>query len=322
MEDAIKVRPARASEVSTLAKLVESRLPDMMSELGSDKTVESRLASLVPDEALIVATRGTRLAGAAALDLDHYRVLACYLDPEAASPDTPKRLFRALEDCALKFGIRVLYGTARNRTSGFMKALGYEVEPSGDNPDNRLKISKRLTDQAEPGILKLMALCDKLGVPENYGVLHRMPLVPESTELVTVGRDIYDREQRMMPAAAEAWSNMKTAAHNAGHELQLVSAYRSIAFQTNLVKRKLAEGVAMKRILRVSAPPGFSEHHSGRAVDLTARGCRPLEEDFAKTSAYAWLKANARFFGFRESYPRNNRHQIAWEPWHWYYHRR
>jgi LAS superfamily LD-carboxypeptidase LdcB len=321
MQDEVKVRPARTTEIATLARLVETRLPDMMSGAGWHDNVESRLASLVPDQALLVATRGARLAGMIALDIDNGRIIACYLDPENASPDTPKRLFQNIEKVALIFGIRVLRGVARRRVTGFTKSLGYEIDSDAGNPNppETIEIRKNLLAQADDELKGILESCDRLGIPENYGTVHRMPLVRNASELVEAGRDIFGRDQRLMPAAADAWARMKVAAANAGIDLQLVSAYRSQAYQTNILKKKLDEGQSLKRILRVSAPPGYSEHHSGRAIDLTTHGCKPLEEDFSKTRAYNWLRANARFFGFRESYPRNNRHQLAWEPWHWYY---
>ena len=319
MQDAIKVRPARTTEIATLARLVETRLPDMMSGAHWEGNVETRLASLVPDQALLVATRGARLAGMVALDIDNTRILACYLDPENASPDTPKRLFENIEKVALIFGIRTLRGVARRRVAGFMKSLGYAIESDAGNPSETIEISKDLIELADQELIDILEACDRIGIPRNYGTTHRMPLVRDATELVDAGRDIFGRAQRLMPEAADAWARMKAAATNAGVDFQLVSAYRSFAYQANILKKKLDEGQSLKRILRVSAPPGYSEHHSGRAIDLTTHGCKPLEEDFAKTRAYNWLRANARFFGFRESYPKNNRHQLAWEPWHWFY---
>ena len=319
MQDTVKVRPARTTEIATLAKLVETRLPDMMSGANWAGNVEARLASLVPDQALLVATRGARLAGMIALDIDHSRIVACYLDPENASPDTPRHMFENIEKVALIFGIRTLRGVARRRVAGFMRSLGYEVEPGAGEDSEIVEISKDLLSIADKELAKILEQCDQMGIPQNYGIIHRMPLAREATELVDAGRDIFGREQRLMPAAADAWARMKVAAASAGIDLQLVSGYRSIGYQTNILKKKLDEGQSLKKILRVSAPPGYSEHHTGRAVDLTTHGCRPLEEDFSKTRAYNWLRSNGRFFGFRESYPKNNRHQLAWEPWHWYY---
>src|SRR5699024_774908 len=185
--------------------------------------------------------------------------------------------------------------------------------------DNNIIIGRNLLERADEQTRAILSLCDELGVPENYGVRHRMPVVPEAEQLQLADRDMFEREQRLTPAAADAFKRMRDAALTANIEIRLVSGYRAIAYQANLLKRKLDQGQAMNEILRVSAPPGFSEHHSGRAIDVTTRGVKPLEEDFAGTEAYDWLLNHARVFGFRESYPRHNRHRIAWEPWHWYY---
>ena len=67
----------------------------------------------------------------------------------------------------------------------------------------------------------------------------------------------------------------------------------------------------------MSAAPGYSEHHTGRAIDITTPGTQPLEPAFETTPAFEWLTGSAHEFGFRMSYPRNNRHGIAYEPWHW-----
>jgi len=320
MKDAIQVRPARATELSTLAELIKSRLPDMMSSLRRDGTVESHLARLIPDQALVIATHQTRLAGLAALDVDRGRILACFLDPETATPDTPRRLFAELEARALGFGIRTLGGRARRRVSGFMRSLGYSCRPATDD-DESIETDKDLLRGADPSIVGILKTCDELGVPEDYGVRHRMAIVPEANELVAAGIDIFGRQQKLSPPAAEAIQKMTAAADGAGIQLKLVSGFRPVVYQANLVRRKLEAGQRISQVLQSSAAPGFSEHHSGRAVDLTTHSCKPLQPEFAQTKAYQWLLSNARYFGFSESYPRNNRHGINWEPWHWYYHR-
>src|SRR5699024_3030869 len=127
-----------------------------------------------------------------------------YLDPEVASPDTPRRLFAALERHALRFGIRRLNGVARKRVAGFMRSLNYECRPD-PNDDNNVLIERDLLDQADQTTREILRHCDELGVPEDYGVAHRMPLVAESAELVFAGTDIFEREQRLTPEAADAF---------------------------------------------------------------------------------------------------------------------
>jgi D-alanyl-D-alanine carboxypeptidase len=110
---------------------------------------------------------------------------------------------------------------------------------------------------------------------------------------------------------------MQEAALNDGIELQVVSAFRSASYQLGIIERKLDQGLSMDEILRASAAPGYSEHHSGRVVDISCPGFAALEEEFEQSPAFAWLKGNASRFGFSLSYPRNNKHGITYEPWHW-----
>ena len=156
-----------------------------------------------------------------------------------------------------------------------------------------------------------------LGVPRNYGRTRKLRRVREPLHLESIGLDTQGREQFLAPRAARAWARMREAAARDGVELQVVSAFRSIEYQLGILKRKLEHGLSMEQILRVSAAPGYSEHHSGRALDITTPGFAALEEEFEDSPAFAWLKKNARRFGFHLSYPRKNRHGIAYEPWHW-----
>jgi D-alanyl-D-alanine carboxypeptidase len=164
---------------------------------------------------------------------------------------------------------------------------------------------------------RIASLHAELGIPRDYARRRALPPQPEARGLVVVGPDIYDREQRLLAPAAAAWHAMVEAAARDGVELQLVSAYRSVSYQAGIVRRKLERGQPIDDILRVSAAPGFSEHHSGRAVDVTTPGYAVLEETFEDSEAFAWLKQNAGRYGFRLSFPRGNPHGVAYEPWHW-----
>ena len=70
-------------------------------------------------------------------------------------------------------------------------------------------------------------------------------------------------------------------------------------------------------ILTVNAAPGFSEHHTGNAVDIATPGSRPLTEEFEATPAFEWLSANAENYGFSMTYERDNPWGFIYEPWHW-----
>ena len=157
----------------------------------------------------------------------------------------------------------------------------------------------------------------ELGIPASYGVDRHLPSYTEAKGLVAVGLAIYGRDRQLTPHAASRWTELRTAAHQDGIALLPVSAFRSLEYQRQIFERKLKAGEALERILMVNTPPGFSEHHTGRAVDLTTPGCPPLEEEFEATAAFDWLVRHAHRFAFAMTYPRENRFGIAYEPWHW-----
>ena len=144
-----------------------------------------------------------------------------------------------------------------------------------------------------------------------------LPMQPEAVDLVSAGPDIFAREQWMTPLTLIRWQAMQLAASHDKIELQLVSAFRSVEYQCQLIRRKVAAGQQLSEIFKVSAIPGFSEHHTGRALDLTSPGTPPLSEAFDKTDAFDWLCRNAQLFDFLLSYPRDNTTGISYEPWHW-----
>jgi D-alanyl-D-alanine carboxypeptidase len=141
----------------------------------------------------------------------------------------------------------------------------------------------------------------------------------EATDLerVEIGED--GRDHLLIPAAARAWRELKAAALADNVIVSIGSAFRSVERQIAIVQQKLDTGMPIEDVLKICAPPGYSEHHSGRAVDVATSGHRLLDAQFAQTDAYAWLNKNAGRFGFFLSYPPGNRQGFMYEPWHWCY---
>jgi hypothetical protein len=94
--------------------------------------------------------------------------------------------------------------------------------------------------------------------------------------------------KRMRPDVALAFDRMLAAARADGVALVINSAYRSNAEQAALF--------AAHPDPKWVAPPGRSLHRLGTELDL------------GPSSAYGWLAANAKRFGFVQRY--------SWEPWH------
>jgi D-alanyl-D-alanine carboxypeptidase len=142
-------------------------------------------------------------------------------------------------------------------------------------------------------------------------------LHPEARELVVAAIGDDGREHLLAPAAAAKWREMSAAALSDGVAIKIGSAFRSIDRQAEIIRGKLAQGLSLDTVLCVSAPPGYSEHHSGRAIDVTTDGVGSLEPEFEKTGAFRWLSKNARQFGFDLSFPAENPYGYDYEPWHW-----
>ena len=164
---------------------------------------------------------------------------------------------------------------------------------------------------------ELIEAAHLLGVPRDYGRTRKLRRAREPKRLHSIGLDTQGREQFLAARAARAWARMCEAATDDGVILQVVSAFRSVEYQFGILRRKLERGQTIEQILRVSAAPGYSEHHSGRALDITTPGFAALEEEFERSPAFAWLRKNAKLYNFTLSYPRRNLHGIAYEPWHW-----
>lgn len=142
------------------------------------------------------------------------------------------------------------------------------------------------------------------------------PEAPEA-ELVPILPGSY---MRLRQAAAEEFQAMVQAAKASGVKLVPISGFRSVKDQQHIyfdIQAQRAQSVTKRA--EVSAPPGYSEHHTGYAVDI-GDGNTPatnLNTNFEQTKAFKWLEANAARFHFEMSFPKNNSQGVSYEPWHW-----
>ena len=151
-----------------------------------------------------------------------------------------------------------------------------------------------------------------------FGITHYRYDDCVQSRLVEAGDEIKVRDD-----CAEAFKNMQTAAKKDGVKIRIVSGYRSSEYQIQIFKRKFKNSKGkeiypsdeqMKARLKYSAPSGFSEHHTGLAVDIN-----DTEERFKNTKASKWLNVHAKEYGFELSFPENNVQGLGYEPWHWRY---
>jgi zinc D-Ala-D-Ala carboxypeptidase len=143
-----------------------------------------------------------------------------------------------------------------------------------------------------------------------YGEIDRAALLPvPSLPGCTMAREaVPDLESMLAAARAE------------GVELGAASCFRSMAYQRRVFCAGAGncDAVAAQRA-RFVAPPRYSEHATGYAIDFVQRGsdCRAVEQCFFLTPGGQWLMRHAPAFGFEMSFPAGNRQGVGWEPWHW-----
>ncbi|MGQ4005258.1 D-alanyl-D-alanine carboxypeptidase family protein [Francisellaceae bacterium CB300] len=146
------------------------------------------------------------------------------------------------------------------------------------------------------------------------------PLFKEANDLVYWGKDVLNREQYIHRNAFTALQNLIRKANNDGVILEVLSIFRSYKYQEALIHRHLQTGKTIQEIVKKVALPGYSEHHTGLAIDFTTPEEDGLvTEAFEQTKAFRWLKKNAEILGFSMSYPKNNPWGMIYEPWHWLY---
>ncbi|QEO57047.1 M15 family metallopeptidase [Francisella marina] len=152
----------------------------------------------------------------------------------------------------------------------------------------------------------------------------RKIIFPEAKkeDLIYAGKDFFARDLFLEKNTHQVWLELKEAAEKEGILLYIVSGFRSYDYQQKIIDRKLASGQTLEQIMRVNALHGESEHHTGRAIDLTTGDEKEvLTESFENTLAFEWLSKNAHRFGFKMSFPRDNDYGYIYEPWHWCYQR-
>ena len=114
---------------------------------------------------------------------------------------------------------------------------------------------------------------------------------------------------------------MRNDAKKDGINLVFLSGYRSISLQKEIFYslKSMRNQIAAERA-RVSAPPGYSEHSTGFAIDIgdANKSETDFEVEFENTDAFRWLKKNAAKYHFKLSFNQNNKN-VDYEPWHWRY---
>lgn len=155
-----------------------------------------------------------------------------------------------------------------------------------------------------------------VSIAERRGFrLRSIPVNP----IVRTGEPNLEGDDLLQERAYQGWQHIKAAAQKDGVPLHLLSGYRSIEYQRDLFVSRLRQAggdenyiaggeqdAIVNSVLSLTAPPGYSRHHTGYTVDFS---CMPNGQfiAFGNSSCFAWLSANnyqkAKESGWVPSYP-------------------
>ncbi len=220
--------------------------------------------------------------------------------------------------------------------------LGYTKLPSEKTPEKSQTVQNNAVVQSPPkqGVLKTYTgeefknLYNSIAYPNTREISEETPITgnpdadahirklavargylprsaPVSDTFVSV-----DRVHKLQERASQPWLDMRQTARNEGYMLGLTAGYRSADDQKTIFLNRLAGlspvmiangagDVQINQVLRSTALPGYSRHHTGYTIDIAC------ENDpypvFEKSKCFTWLSANnyenAKKFGWIPSYP-------------------
>lgn len=115
-----------------------------------------------------------------------------------------------------------------------------------------------------------------------------------------------------------AYQKMSQAAKKEGLSFHMNSAFRSAQLQKEVYQEyRIKNGQAYAD--KYASRPGFSEHQTGLAIDITTR--RVKFNQFDETDEFKWLEKHAHEYGFILRYPKGLQAITGYnyEPWHYRY---
>ena len=188
-----------------------------------------------------------------------------------------------------------------------------EVQPEENSSEAEVPPAPEIPEPEDSSVLILVNPWNY--IPEGY--------VPELEKV--------QGKYNMDIKAAENARNLVAAAKEAGFNMQLCSAYRTVEKSAQLYKNKVNEYIgygyseadAKVEAARWVAPPGTSEHHTGLAMDLVSSDYwgyySDLEHDYEKFDSFKWMYEHCAEFGFILRYPKDKQDitGITYEPWHY-----
>lgn len=163
-------------------------------------------------------------------------------------------------------------------------------------------------------------------LPWNLMLINeKHPMDPSYVPEVTAVSGEYSVDSRI----ADAVNKMFQAAKDAGMNMHILSAYRTVEKQTQVFNDTMSDNLdggedywaAYNTTKQSVALPGYSEHGIGLALDIVSDSYEGLDDQQAQTPEAQWLAKNCAEYGFILRYPSDKSEEtgIIYEPWHYRY---
>lgn len=182
----------------------------------------------------------------------------------------------------------------KTESSGSRYANTPELEKKQQEEARSVKYSGESTDVTEPKVINGVLLVNKQNpIPPSYA----------PKKLVDIQGEKGDAD-----AVSALQGLLKEANAVSGHKpLTVTSGYRSYEYQKTIFRN---DDVSMR--------PGFSEHQTGLAFDLTTSDYKDLTQKMIESKEFQWLEENVHKHGFiiRYEYGQESVTGIQYEPWH------
>lgn len=154
----------------------------------------------------------------------------------------------------------------------------------------------------------LMIVNKHYKIEDNYKPDNLVTVDAEHGYPNKIRADVYEEFKKMYEEAKK--DNVK---------IFIASPYRSYSDQ-NALYTYYVNTDGKKNADTYSARPGFSEHHTGLAMDLIPEYGLDLDT-FENSDGFKWMQENAYKFGFILRYPKDKEYITGYiyEPWHYRY---
>lgn len=222
-----------------------------------------------------------------------------------------KRLFTRLHLLFAVIGIFILMlPSILSQNNTILKKADKSVEERFINPSPLNSKSEKVADSSD---WSLVLVNETHSIPEDFSV---------ETTALSGGHAVDSR-------IYQALQNMLDAARAEGLSPLICSSYRTMEKQTSLYNAQvdswLNQGYSLEEAKEQAAqwvaPPGYSEHQTGLALDIVAASYQMLNEAQEDTPEQIWLMEHCAEYGFILRYPSDKSHitGIGYEPWHYRY---